>query len=76
MDNEVVECTECGDIHAWCERTVEYEKEFCWTIHRCPKCGEESYYPVNTKDFTLSRTAIEQETPLNRKHHNKPYTGD
>lgn len=52
-EDKMVECTECGYIHAWSERIKKYDPEYYWTSHFCPKCGEESYYPVEEKQSNI-----------------------
>nr|DAN20570.1 MAG TPA: cysteine-rich protein [Caudoviricetes sp.] len=52
-DNKMVECSECGYIHAWSERVKKYDPEYYWTYHFCPKCGEESYYPVEQEQSDI-----------------------
>lgn len=48
-ESKMVECVNCGDIHALSERRKEYDPEYCWTSNFCPKCEEESYYTVEQK---------------------------
>lgn len=55
MNNEdkTVKCVECGYVHAWSTRTESYDPEYNWTCSYCPKCGEESYYPID-KDQSIN----------------------